>query len=57
MNFNLSFGAVQDCTHGEQYCKDDLLIDWLPRGDQIYHIVRGCSRTPADDECTGGHVF
>ena len=25
-----------DCPDGHDYCNDELLIDWTPRGDQVY---------------------
>ena len=26
---------MQDCGEGEDYCVDEMLVDWLPKGDQV----------------------
>ena len=46
--------TLTDCSNGDEYCKDEMIIDWLPRGDQITRIVRGCSSYPAPGPCTEG---
>ena len=46
--------TITDCSNGDEYCKDEMIIDWLPRGDQITRIVRGCSSYPAPGPCTEG---
>ena len=50
-----SENSLVDCKEGEDFCVDDLIIDWLPRGDQVARIVRGCSKEPKD-ECIGSDL-
>ena len=50
-----SENSLTDCAQGEDYCIDELIIDWLPRGDQVARIVRGCSKVPKDT-CSGSDL-
>lgn len=52
---NPSGNSLVDCEEGEDYCFDEMVIDWLPRGDQVTRIIRGCSKTPAG-ECQGNDL-
>ena len=32
----ISPDMMQDCKEGEDYCVDEMLVDWLPKGDQVF---------------------
>ena len=51
---NPAADTLMDCEIDQQHCKDEMIIDWLPRGDQITRIVRGCSDYAAPGPCTDG---
>ena len=45
---------IVDCAQDEDYCFDDMVIDWLPKGEQQIWIKRGCSAEPAPGPCQSG---
>lgn len=45
---------ILDCAQDEDYCFDEMVIDWLPKGEQQIWIKRGCSAEPAPGPCQSG---
>ena len=45
---------LQDCPNDSDWCEDEIIADWLLKGQQIYQIRRGCKSTPAAGPCYEG---
>ena len=45
---------VELCPNGEDRCAVDMEIDWFPRGHHTYRLTRGCSSSPAYENCISG---
>ena len=45
---------IEDCAQDEDYCVTEMLVDWLPRGEQLTLIKRACSKTGAGGPCEEG---
>ena len=43
-----------DCASDEPYCVDELMTDWLPKGEQIAQIRRGCAKEANTQPCISG---
>jgi hypothetical protein len=46
--------SLVDCQFEEDYCMDEIITDWFPKGEQIAQIRRGCSKTEAPINCSQG---
>jgi len=53
---NLHSGLLMDCNADEDFCIDEILVDWLVKGEQIVQLRRGCSKTQAPGPCTSGET-
>jgi hypothetical protein len=42
---------LQDCPAGQDFCQDEVQVDWLPSGGQLAFISRGCASSPASETC------
>jgi len=45
---------LKECGVDEPYCVDDMLADWVAKGQQLIQIKRGCSKVPAISPCVSG---
>ena len=45
---------LKECGVDEPYCVDDMLADWVAKGQQLIQIKRGCSAVPAISPCVSG---
>ena len=45
---------LQDCPNDSDWCEDEIIADWLLKGQQIYQIRRGCKPSPAAGPCYEG---
>jgi len=42
---------LKDCGIDEIYCVDEMLVDWMPKGKQLFTVMRGCAKEPARRVC------
>merc|ERR1712106_551154 len=45
---------IEDCAQDEDYCIDEMLVDWLPKGEQLTMIKRACSSKGTGGPCDEG---
>ena len=53
-NFKVGPQHLKECGVDEPYCVDDMLADWVAKGQQLIQIKRGCSAVPAISPCVSG---
>ena len=40
-----------DCRQEDEWCVDELIIDWVLKGEQWITMKRGCAKQPANGPC------
>ena len=45
---------LEDCPNDSDWCEDEIIADWLLKGQQIYQLRRGCKPTPSAGPCYEG---
>ena len=45
---------LEDCPNDSDWCEDEIIADWLLKGQQMYQIRRGCKPTQSAGPCYEG---
>ena len=54
--YNPRQSMLEDCPNESDVCMDELLGDWLMKGEQTFIIKRSCSTRQASESCTNGNT-
>lgn len=51
---NVTPSMLQDCPNETDECLDEMLADWVMKGEQMFSIRRQCSSRAASETCSNG---
>ena len=52
---NVKPAMLQTCPNEDDVCMDEMLADWVMKGDQTFSIRRTCSNREASEACNNGN--